>query len=124
MNCYEFEVSIRALARNQLMDAMVYERGMTHAATCGQCATRLAAERMLLAGIAGVISDVAREEAPARVEAAVIAAFHEEIQAASTSAFASSSGKAANSSPWRLVAAACIMIVGSIVAIVWLQESS
>ena len=122
MNCLEFEESVRALARNELMDALVYVRGMAHAERCAQCAGRLAAERALLAGIAEVISEVAREQTPARVEAAVLAAFREEVQAASKNVSSGVPEKAATWSPWQLVAAAaCILIVGSIMALVWLQ---
>ena len=125
MNCFEFEESVRALARNQLMDATTYERGMSHAANCAQCAGRLAAERTLFAGIAGVISEVAREEAPARVEAIVIAAFREEVRAANPNALVGGSPMAVKWSAGRLVAAAaCIMIAGSLLVMVWLQAGS
>ena len=75
MNCQDFEKSVLALARNQLLDAAVRVEGLAHKEVCERCATRLAEERALLDGVRLVVAEIAHEEAPARIETALLAAF-------------------------------------------------
>ena len=77
MSCQHFETIITDLAREQLMDAAARERALAHAETCARCAARLADERTLTAGLQATAG--AREEAPARVETALRAAFRRHI---------------------------------------------
>lgn len=125
MNCYEFEAGVLALVRHQLRDALAYEQGITHAAKCVQCAGRLASERMLLAGIAEVISEVAVETAPARVQTAVLAAFHKQVLAAGQTGVTPMPVRFSYWSQWRLAAvAAVIVIVAAVLATFWSQANS
>src|SRR6185503_12645411 len=76
MNCQNFETTINDLARDQIMDAMVRDSALKHASACARCAVRLADERMLTAGLRRLAANA--EEAPARVEAQLLAALHEQ----------------------------------------------
>jgi len=76
MNCHEFELASGELASERLMDAAQREDALGHAAACAGCGSRLADERALTEGLR-FIAGTANEEAPARVEAALLAAFKE-----------------------------------------------
>lgn len=76
MNCNNFEAAAGDLASGRLMDATQQESAIQHAASCSACAARLADERALSEGFRFLAKD-AKEEAPATVEAAVLAAFRE-----------------------------------------------
>ncbi len=75
MNCKDVEKLVRALARHQIMDRLLGEQSLVHTAHCKQCAARLMEERALLAGVRAVVSEINQEEAPARVETALLEAF-------------------------------------------------
>src|SRR2546426_404826 len=74
MNCNDLEAVAGDLARGHLMDAAQRENALAHAASCACCASRLADERALTDGLR-FVANAANEEAPARVEAALVAAF-------------------------------------------------
>lgn len=76
MNCQDMETVTSELARGGMMDATLREDALTHTASCACCASRLADERALTAGLRLVAA--AGEEAPARVEASLLAAFREQ----------------------------------------------
>lgn len=75
MNCQDFESNIDGLARGALMDARAREVALAHERCCARCAARLADERALTPGLRALASDTKEREAPARVEAALLAAF-------------------------------------------------
>lgn len=75
MNCRDFQIIALELARNRLLDTATRERGLAHAEDCESCAARLAGERALLICVRPVIAEMAAEEAPARVETELLAAF-------------------------------------------------
>lgn len=77
MNCHGFEAAAGDLARGLLMDAAQRENALAHAASCAGCASRLADERALTGGLR-FVGKMANEEAPARVEAALLAAFRQQ----------------------------------------------
>jgi len=124
MNCYEFDLAVLALARSRLMDAAQREQGLAHAASCVRCDRRLAAERALFAAVSATVSELAREEAPARVEARLLEAFHEHTMAAPLAM--TGTVRTDNSSlRWRLAAvAATILLLASASAIFWLYSNS
>ncbi len=78
MNCQNFETIINDLARDQMMDAMARDSALGHASACARCAVRLADERMLTAGLRRLAASAGAEEAPARVEARLLAALREQ----------------------------------------------
>jgi hypothetical protein len=79
MNCNQFKRSVRELVRDELHDADARELSLSHASRCSKCSTRLAHERGLHYGIASLMTDVARHEAPPRVETLLLAAFQKHL---------------------------------------------
>jgi hypothetical protein len=75
MNCREFENIVNDLARLEMIDATSRAAGRAHAEICGRCASRLADERALSAGLKFLAASDERKSAPARVEAALLDAF-------------------------------------------------
>jgi hypothetical protein len=130
MNCREFEKIVLAIARHQLLEAATREQGLMHTEVCARCASRLAEEQALMVGVRAVIVEIAKEEAPARVEAALLAAFREQAAAAALPILTSMPGrplpsKAGRSAYWKLGAvAAGILILISMAALFWVQSSS
>lgn len=92
MNCRNFETVMTDLARGLLMEASAREDGLAHAEGCERCAARLEDERHLTISLACVAQSAKNEEAPARTEAALLAAFRER--------------KAAEAAPLRIYAPA------------------
>ena len=97
MNCKNFESAINDIARGALMDAASREQALAHAADCARCAARLSDERALTGGLRSLAAEMSAQEAPARVEAALVAAFRERAAAHDTS------GAAATTKPVPLV---------------------
>ena len=83
MNCHDLEAVAGDLARGHLMDAAQREKALAHAASCACCASRLADERALTDGLR-FVANAANEETPARVEAALLAAFRQQRAALPT----------------------------------------
>lgn len=77
MNCRDFEAMTSDLARGQIMDAAQHETALSHAASCECCASKLADERALTDGLR-FVAQASDEQAPARVETALLAAFREQ----------------------------------------------
>jgi len=75
MNCLEFEGHVEILTRGALADARTRAAAEAHGEACGTCAARLADERALSVGLRALASGMQTAEAPARVEAALLAAF-------------------------------------------------
>jgi hypothetical protein len=81
MNCQTFETHVNELARERMMEAATREAATAHAQACRRCTARLADERALTAGLRAFSSDSARsQEAPRRVETALLAAFRAQQQ--------------------------------------------
>ena len=74
MNCQEFERRVGSNARGALADARMLAEAAAHEETCVACAARLADERALSTGLRALASGMKGAEAPARVEAALVAA--------------------------------------------------
>lgn len=94
MNCLEFEGQVEILARGTLADARTRAAAEAHGESCGACAARLADERALSLGLRALAAGMRTAEAPARVEASLLAAF----RAAQAAAAAEGSGEAAAAS--------------------------
>ncbi len=125
MNCQDFEKLVLALARNRLLDATTREQGLAHTEVCERCAARLAEERALLAGVGAVVAELAGEEAPARVEAALLATFRAQTAARASAIAVPLPSQTKRWSSWRLAAvAAGILLLVSIMAILWRPASS
>src|SRR5262245_39588410 len=107
MNCREFEDIVNDLARAKMIDAASRAAGTAHAENCGRCATRLADELALSAGLKSLtVSDEGRA-APASVEAALLEAF----RSRASNPIARRLPLRSRSWPrWALAAAAAILI--------------
>ncbi|HSB11119.1 MAG TPA: hypothetical protein VLM38_16645 [Blastocatellia bacterium] len=77
MNCKDVEAVVNDLARDQIMEASLREASLSHAASCSNCAIRLDDARSLTGGLRWLAAAAAGEEAPARLEASLLAAFRE-----------------------------------------------
>jgi hypothetical protein len=75
MNCQDFEGIVNELARQQMMEANLREQALAHTSECGVCALRLADERALTQKLHAVTAEMNEMEAPARIEAELLAAF-------------------------------------------------
>lgn len=75
MNCLEFESQVEILARGTLAEARTRAAAEAHGESCAACAARLADERALSVGLRALAAGMQTAEAPARVEAALLAAF-------------------------------------------------
>lgn len=125
MNCHDFEKLVLSLARNRLLDGATREQGLIHTEVCERCAARLSEERALLARVRAVAAEIADEEPPARVDAALLAAFRTQTAATASSNAVSMPIGARHWPSWKLAAiAAGISILISAMAIFWRSASS
>jgi hypothetical protein len=107
MNCREFEDIVNDLVRAKMIDAASRGAGMAHVDICGRCASRLADERALSAGLKPLAASDEGKAAPASVEAALLEAFH----AQASNRLARRLPVQSRSWPrWALAAAAAILI--------------
>ena len=120
MNCREFENLVLDLARDQMLDPMMHEQSLDHTNICERCAARLTEERALLAGVRAVVASLAREEAPARVEKALLAAFRGQTVSTVSPTIFSMPGRIwlQSSKRWAAVAAGILVLI-SVMVIVW-----
>ena len=133
MNCQEFENIIIDLARHQMMDAALREKGLAHSKTCARCARRLADEQALTAGLRALAASSEQQSAPPRIEAALRAAFrephkhvavNEHAMAAAAMAFIPPATSAPHWRRWALAAAAAILVALALLAQSWLRAAS
>jgi hypothetical protein len=107
MNCREFEDIVNELVREKMIDAASRVAGLAHAEICEPCASRLADERSLSAGLKSLLANDEGKAAPDRVEVALLAAFRTE----SPNQVARHMPVQSRSWPrWTLAAAAAILI--------------
>jgi hypothetical protein len=118
MNCCEFEKLVLDLARDQLTNTTTREQSQVHTNVCERCATRLAEERALLAGVSAVAAELAGEGAPPRVEEALLAAFRAQVGGTYPPTVISMSGVNWSKIRWAAVAAG-ILVLLSMIAIHW-----
>jgi hypothetical protein len=74
MSCQDFNRVVEEIADGRLMEAGARDAGLAHAAVCVECAARLMEARGIGAGLR-VAARAETEETPARVRAALLAAF-------------------------------------------------
>jgi hypothetical protein len=84
-------MNVHAEARNELPEDALRRRMLAHCGVCDRCSNRLTEERVLMRGIRVTAAILDKERAPARVEAALMNAFHARVApAASASVLAMS----------------------------------
>lgn len=84
MKCQEFQSNVDGIARGALLDARTRDAAAAHEETCDACASRLADERALTAGLRALAASMREESAPARAEAALLSAFRSRDAAAAS----------------------------------------
>lgn len=112
MSCRNFETIIPELARGQMMEARLKEDALAHLDSCVRCAARFADEQRLTAGLRAVVVGTASAETPARVEAALLSAFRQGVNAhqAATPFPAAAKTIATPWLSWSVAAAAALLI--------------
>ncbi|MFN0121243.1 MAG: hypothetical protein ACKV2V_12155 [Blastocatellia bacterium] len=75
MNCRDFDLIVLELAREEDSSTSAHTHAQAHATSCASCAARLARERALWLGARAVNETIAGQQAPPRVEAALLTAF-------------------------------------------------
>jgi hypothetical protein len=112
MNCREFENIVNDLVRPKMIDAGSLAAGTAHAETCARCASRLADERALSAGLKSLAAGDEGKAAPASVEAVLLEAFR---AGASNTISRRLPAQSRSWSRWALAAAAILIASGFIV---------
>lgn len=77
MNCQKFEDIANDIAREQIIDTGARESALRHSDGCEHCAARLADERAMTLQLRGLAASTEGLDAPARIEARLLAAFDE-----------------------------------------------
>jgi hypothetical protein len=110
MSCRNVETIITELARGQMMEARAKEDALAHMDSCQRCAARFADEQTLTSGLRAVTASAASRETPARVEAALLAAFRQ--GATATRVLPDTHARPLKTPwlPWSIAAAAAILI--------------
>jgi hypothetical protein len=112
MNCREFEEIVNDLVRAKMIDAASRAAGMAHVEVCERCASRLADERALSAGLKSLATSDEGKAAPESVEAALLEAFRAN---ASNPLARRLPVQSRNWPRWALAAAAVLVAFGFIV---------
>ncbi|HEV2667721.1 MAG TPA: hypothetical protein VG324_22590 [Blastocatellia bacterium] len=112
MNCREFEDIANDLVRAKMIDAASRGAGMAHVEICERCASRLADERALSAGLKSLAASDEGKAAPASVESALLEAF----RARASNPISRPLPDRSRSWPrWALAAAAAILIASGFI---------
>lgn len=82
MNCQNFENVLDDIERGALLDARSREAALAHRDSCGLCTARFSDQSAIRAGLRSLAASAADADAPARVEAALLAAFRAQAGAA------------------------------------------
>src|SRR5262245_50496409 len=112
MNCSEFEDIVNDLVREKMIDAASRGAGMAHVEICERCASRLADERALNAGLKSLAASDEGKAAPASVESALLEAFHAQ---ASNRLARRLPAQSRSWSRWAMAAVAVILIAFGII---------
>src|SRR5262245_2516974 len=107
MNCLEFEDIVNDLVSAKMIDAASRAAGTAHAEICARCASRLADERALSAGLKSLAVIDEGKAAPASVEAALLEAYRAQASNPPKRRLPVRSRRLPR---WALVAAAVILI--------------
>jgi hypothetical protein len=83
MTCREFDEVVHGFVRVELLDVTLREDALDHAARCGNCAERMSEAAILADASEMAHRNLREQQAPARVETAVLAAFRNQHRRAS-----------------------------------------
>ncbi|MGH9752065.1 MAG: hypothetical protein ACREA2_04720 [Blastocatellia bacterium] len=112
MDCREFEDIINELVRAKMINSASRAAGLAHAEICGRCASRLADEHALGAGLKSLAASDEGKAAPASVEVTLLEAFRAQ---SSNSLAGRLPVRSRNWPRWALAAAAILIAFGLIV---------
>jgi len=107
MNCNDFEKTVLTLAADRLMDAEGRAALLRHAEICGRCDARLREERAFLSALCAVRGAIAHEQAPGRVEGALLEAFRAQSRIGVTAA----TDKTRSWFKWKVAAIAAALVL-------------
>lgn len=125
MNCQEFAGMVNELAAQRLMDAVTRQRALRHTAVCASCAARLAAENELTLRLQAFAEDSKNEQTPARVRAALCAAFAEHQRATAAPVVVPRPvRRPLLKTRWAALAAAAVLALCAVAVAVWLRSQS
>jgi hypothetical protein len=124
MNCRAFESVVVSIVRKQLLDLTTREQALSHTEVCALCCNRLAEERALFEGVRSVVAELAKLEAPACVEASLLAAFREHAAQPPQPTVVAFPVRTSQRRIRRLAAAAAILILISGLALFWSDSSA
>src|SRR5262245_27340781 len=124
MNCRDIELIVIKLAGNHLLEATARARAVAHIEACARCAARLAEERALWAGMRAVVAEIAQEEAPAHVKAALLEAFREQAAAQVEPTIIQSPARTRRWPQWMIAAAVAIVVLVLVASIFWRRSGS
>lgn len=119
MNCQRFDDAVSELAREQMMDAELRTQALSHADECSRCHQHLQSQLSLTQGLRAVAERTGFLNASDALELRLRKAMHERDGSASPAAIASS-----RRGLWLAIAAAVLLLVGSVIAISWQREKS
>jgi hypothetical protein len=124
MTCEEFERVVTDLACEFLIEAAARKRALAHARACSRCAARLQQERALTAALdEAALAETA--QAPARMKAALLAAFQQQgVQANVPAPLVRPKESPRRGPGWLAVAAAVLMLFAILVALKALHSQS
>jgi hypothetical protein len=77
MTCREFDEVVHGFVRMELLDVNVREAALDHTARCANCADRMTQAAMLAEASEAACGNLREQQTPAKVEAAVLAAFRQ-----------------------------------------------
>ena len=107
MNCKDFEKTVLTLAADRLMDAEGRAALLRHAEICGHCEAQLREERAFLSAVCAVRGAIAHEQAPSRVEGALLEAFRAQSRIGITAA----TDQTPSWFNWKVAAVAAALLV-------------
>jgi hypothetical protein len=82
MTCREFDEAVHGFVRMELLDVVVRELLLDHAAHCSNCADRMGEAKLLAELTEAAADNAAKEESPPSVEAALLSEFRKYQQRA------------------------------------------
>ena len=124
MRCSDYEPIILFMARTtSLKDDRAGQQALAHTKDCNRCAARLAEEEALVAGVRAVVADLAKEQAPARLEETLLTAFRQRGRARGSGRALVPLTRMSRRTQWVLATAAAVIVVGAS-AIAFLRNQS
>jgi hypothetical protein len=111
MSCKNFETVITEIARGQMLEAGLRADTLSHIEGCKNCAARFRDEQTLTAGLRNVASVATKTEAPARLEAVLVSAFHQRNKTSNSPVVAPATRTISRARAVGIAAAAALLVV-------------